>query len=138
MKKWTVGMIAAALLVSMANAWAEDGAGAEKKEREQKREHKQVKEQAQNREEHQKGRRGEDRGAMMKAADKDQDGKITLEEFTEAHLARIKEMFEKMDVNKDGVLTEEDRVAARAAREAQGDKAKKAEDTDKGGDKDED
>ncbi len=99
MKKLLVGMIAVALMGSMANVWAEDGEGEQKQKKDAKRERGQ------------KGRRGGDRGGMLKAADKDEDGKITLEEFTEAHLARMKEMFDRMDVNKDGVISAEDRAA---------------------------
>lgn len=60
-----------------------------------------------------------DGSGMLESMDKDKDGKVTLEEFTEAHLARMKEMFEKLDVNKDGVISKEDREARMAEKKAQ-------------------
>jgi nitric oxide reductase activation protein len=106
MKKWMVGLIGMLLVTFVSGVvWAEDGEGEQKRKERPKQERRKG------------GRSGKDRGERMKAADKDQDGKITLEEFTAAHLERIKTMFERMDVNKDGVLSEEDRKAAREGRE---------------------
>lgn len=48
-------------------------------------------------------------GEMMKKADRDGDGKVTLEEFTDMHMERIREKFQKLDRNKDGVLSEDDK-----------------------------
>jgi Ca2+-binding EF-hand superfamily protein len=51
-------------------------------------------------------------GAMMMRADRNGDGKITLDEMRTASLAR----FDRMDANKDGTVTPEERQAAQGAR----------------------
>jgi len=80
-----------------------------------KGEAKQDREKKQDREEARKhgGGKGDRRDSRpsIEDMDKDGDGKVTLEEFTDAHLARIKEMFDRLDANKDGVISKEDREA---------------------------
>ena len=68
---------------------------------------------------HGKHDRRRDGAGMLEEMDKDKDGKVTLEEFTEAHLARMKEMFDRLDANKDGVITKEDREARMNERKAE-------------------
>jgi len=48
-------------------------------------------------------------GDMMRRADVDKDGKVTLDEFKTAVLADAERRFKEMDRNSDGVLTPEDR-----------------------------
>lgn len=55
------------------------------------------------------GDKGKAMAAKLKAADKDQDGNITLEEFKAAFPKTTEERFKKMDRNGDGVLNKSDR-----------------------------
>jgi len=57
------------------------------------------------------GRRG-GRGGMIRAADTDQDGSVTQAEFADAALAR----FDRVDVNKDGTISADERPAPRRMR----------------------
>lgn len=51
--------------------------------------------------------------AMVKAADADKDGKVTLEEFKAAAVKGAEKRFKDLDRNADGVLTPEDRPEGR-------------------------
>ena len=62
------------------------------------------------------GRRGPDRGGMARAADTNRDGTITQAEFASAALAR----FDRVDVNKDGTISADERPARREWRGRRG------------------
>lgn len=47
-------------------------------------------------------------GERMKAMDKDGDGKVTWDEFKAYHDAHLRERFDALDTNKDGVLSRDD------------------------------
>ena len=51
--------------------------------------------------------------AMLQQADTNGDKQITREEFRKAWLKKGTEVFERMDRNKDGVISQEDRMASR-------------------------
>ena len=66
-----------------------------------------------------KGHRGGgDHGAMMKQVDTNGDQMISKAEFTAAAMAR----FDKIDANKDGKITKDERQAQRVERRANRDK----------------
>jgi len=52
----------------------------------------------------------------LKNADTNNDGFVSLDEMKAAHSARIEEHFARVDSNGDGLLSEEERAAAREAR----------------------
>jgi hypothetical protein len=48
-------------------------------------------------------------GEMIKEMDADKDGKVTFEEFKAFHDKHMKERFDRLDTNGDGVLSPDDR-----------------------------
>ena len=61
-----------------------------------------------------KGERGKgERGARMKAADKDGDGAISKAEANAAGMTRLSKNFDKLDANKDGKVTRKEMKMAR-------------------------
>ena len=56
------------------------------------------------------GRDGGKRG--LKSIDKNEDGKVSLEEFTDAHKARAEHRFDRIDADADGFLTADELQAA--------------------------
>jgi Ca2+-binding EF-hand superfamily protein len=52
-------------------------------------------------------------GEMFKAADTNNDGKVSYEEFKAQHEKRMDAMFKKLDTNGDGVIDQAERTAAR-------------------------
>ena len=49
-----------------------------------------------------------DPSAHLKAADANEDGKVTYKEYKKAAEARLKERFDRMDKNGDGAITEDE------------------------------
>lgn len=56
---------------------------------------------------------GNDRGAMFKEADTNNDGKLSYDEFKAQHDKRMDLMFKKMDANGDGFVDMAEKKAAR-------------------------
>ena len=79
MKKLLMPVLATALIVTAAPAFAEDGPLHDGKKHDR-----------------------------FKEADKNTDGFLTKEEMLDAHKARIDKMFEKTDLDKDGKLSKEE------------------------------
>lgn len=85
MKKLLMPLLATALIVTAAPAFAEDGPPHEGKKHDR-----------------------------FKEADKNTDGFLTKEEMLDAHKARIDKMFEKADLDKDGKLSKDEMEQGRA------------------------
>lgn len=52
-------------------------------------------------------------GAMLANMDANKDGKVSKQEFDQAHQARMAEMFGYLDANGDGFITDEDKALRR-------------------------
>jgi hypothetical protein len=63
---------------------------------------------AQDKEEGRGGRKGPERKSWLERYDTDGDGKVTLQEYTDATVAMAEKRFKAMDANGDGELTEEE------------------------------
>jgi hypothetical protein len=56
-------------------------------------------------------------GALLDNADADRDGKITKQEFLDARAAQAAKLFDRFDANHDGVLDAAEQAGARNAAE---------------------